>query len=141
MPVANEMSKEEFDKLQKKMKREKWEIMFARQLEEIGFEEAPKDSRVMPGQYVREYRFCPSRRWRVDFLIIYKKAEWGNEYSILVEIEGGTYARGRHTRGSGYAKDCEKYNHAALAGWQVYRFTGEMIKDGSAIRWLQEHVF
>ena len=141
MKPQNEMTQEEYKKLQKKLKREKWELMFARQLQAIGFTEACEDCRVMPGQYAREFRFYLPRRWRVDFVIVYKNNPLGEEHKILVEIEGGTHSRGRHTRGSGYAKDCEKYNHAALAGWQLFRFTGEMVKDGSAIKWLEENLF
>lgn len=63
-----------------------------------------------------EYRFDHSRRWRLDFA-------WP-ERLLAVEIEGGTHSGGRHTRGAGYAADCDKYNAAALAGWRVLRFTG-----------------
>ncbi|AUL97471.1 hypothetical protein FORC54_3326 [Vibrio vulnificus] len=53
-------------------------------------------------------------------------------------MEGGTWANGRHTRGKGYAADCEKYNVAALEGWRVLRFTGDMIKSGDAITMIEE---
>ena len=45
---------------------------------------------------------------------------------------------GRHTRGSGFAKDCENYNLAALDGWSVYRFTTGMVKDGSAQNFMKQ---
>lgn len=63
----------------------------------------------------REYRFAPPRRFRFDFA-------WPS-LMIAVEIEGGTWTRGGHTRGSGYASDCDKYNLAASLGWRVLRFT------------------
>jgi very-short-patch-repair endonuclease len=72
-----------------------------------------------------EYRFDPSRRWRFDRAWLLSK--------IAVEIEGGTWVKGRHSRGSGMRKDAEKYNAATLQGWRVLRFTGDMVKDGSAI--------
>jgi very-short-patch-repair endonuclease len=72
-----------------------------------------------------EYRFDPSRRWRFDRAWLVSK--------IAVEIEGGTWVKGRHSRGSGMRKDAEKYNAATLQGWRVLRFTGDMVKDGSAI--------
>jgi very-short-patch-repair endonuclease len=72
----------------------------------------------------REYRFC-ERRWRFDFAY--------PEQKIGIECEGGTWAGGRHTRGSGFEKDCEKYNQAAIMGWKVLRFTKGMIDDGTAI--------
>ena len=68
---------------------------------------------------VQEYRFHPVRRWRFDFAF--------PEHKVAVEIEGGTFAKSRHTTGTGYEKDCEKYNSAILNGWRVFRFTGKMI--------------
>lgn len=74
---------------------------------------------------VREFRFEELRRWRTDFAFPNEK--------ILIEIEGGVFTGGRHTRGSGFTKDCEKTNHAALFGYRVLRFTGAMVKSGDAI--------
>lgn len=80
--------------------------------------------------YVTEHRFHPVRKWRFDFAWLDK--------SIAVEIEGGTWSGGRHTRGSGFETDCEKYNEAAAIGWTVFRFTGKMVKSGNAIQLLRE---
>ena len=52
-------------------------------------------------ELVREHRFAAPRRWRFDF------AHLGTKTAI--EIEGGTWSGGRHTRGSGFVKDAEKY--------------------------------
>lgn len=76
----------------------------------------------------REFRFDPERRWRFDFA-------WP-EYRLAVEVEGAVWAQGRHTRGSGYVKDLEKYNSAAKAGWLVLRFTTEQVLDDTAINGL-----
>lgn len=73
----------------------------------------------------REYRFAPPRMWRFDFA-------WP-EQRFAVEIEGGVWTNGRHTRGSGFVADTEKYNAAALAGWKVLRFTEKSVRDGSAV--------
>jgi len=132
MQIENEMTPEEAVKLEKKLKREKWEIMFAQLLEAKGFYPGEDPDLLMAGEYVREYRFHPVRRWRFDFAF---------EGKIAAEIEGGTYSRGRHTRGSGFIKDCEKYNTAAAMGWRVFRFPGEMVKDGSAIAFLESEVW
>ena len=70
-------------------------------------------------QPVREYRFHPTRKWRFDFA-------WP-EARVAVEVEGGTWDRGRHTRGAGYAGDCAKYNAAVMSGWRVLRFTSDML--------------
>ena len=67
-----------------------------------------------------EYRFHPRRRWRFDFA-------WPS-VKIAVEIDGGAYTRGRHTRGKGFEADCEKMNAAALLGWRVLRFTPQMLE-------------
>lgn len=71
-------------------------------------------------QYAREKRFHPSRRWRFDFVII------GLD-KVAVEVEGGVWSGGRHTRGSGYIGDMEKYNEAALRGWKVLRYPASNI--------------
>ena len=80
--------------------------------------------------YLMEHRFHPTRRWRFDF-------SWPSRM-IAAEIEGGTWSGGRHTRGSGYEKDCEKYNEAVRLGWSVLRFTGKMVKNGSGILLIKE---
>jgi very-short-patch-repair endonuclease len=74
------------------------------------------------GELIREYRFNPDRRWRSDFCY--------PDFKLLVEIEGGTWIRGAHTRAARYSKDCEKYNWAAIHGWKVLRFTSDMVKSG-----------
>lgn len=79
---------------------------------------------------VREYRFHDTRKWRFDFA-------WP-DLKIAVECEGGAWSGGRHTRGAGFIGDCEKYNAAALAGWRVFRFTGDMINSRKAIQILDE---
>jgi very-short-patch-repair endonuclease len=67
-----------------------------------------------------EVRFHPVRRWRFDFAHM--------ETLVAVEIEGGTWTGGRHTRPVGYEKDCEKYNAAGALGWTVFRLTSRMIR-------------
>jgi very-short-patch-repair endonuclease len=78
---------------------------------------------------VREYMFARPRQWRADFA-------WVKE-RILVEVEGGVWSQGRHLTGSGYTKDCKKYNTASILGWTVLRFTPDMIYDGTAISMLK----
>jgi very-short-patch-repair endonuclease len=67
--------------------------------------------------WIRELVFAPGRRYRFDFA-------WP-DLMVAVEIEGGTWIAGRHSRGSGFAADCRKYNDAAERGWAVLRFTTE----------------
>jgi very-short-patch-repair endonuclease len=72
-------------------------------------------------EVVSEYRFHPERKWRADFAILNKR--------ILIEVEGGIWTGGRHTRGAGFAADMDKYNIATLLGWRLLRFTPSQIKD------------
>jgi len=76
-----------------------------------------------------EYRFHPQRRWRFDFAWPARK--------VACELEGGSWTKGRHTRGSGFAKDCEKYNAAAVRGWLVLRFTRQMVDDCTAVKMIE----
>jgi hypothetical protein len=41
---------------------------------------------------------------------------------ILIEIDGGIWAGGRHTRGAGFVGDMEKLNAAAILGYRVLRY-------------------
>ena len=74
---------------------------------------------------VGEYRFAPPRRWRFDYA-------WP-DLKLAVEVDGGIWTRGRHTRGAGVLKDNEKLNTAVLNGWRVLRVTPTQVCDGSAI--------
>jgi len=40
----------------------------------------------------------------------------------------GLWSGGRHVRGNGYTKDCEKYNAASILGYIVLRYTADMIR-------------
>lgn len=77
----------------------------------------------------KEYRFCPHRRWRLDYA-------WP-EYKLAVEIEGGIWKYGRHNRASGFLSDMEKYNELAIMGWSLLRFTPEQIEMGDAMITIQ----
>lgn len=67
----------------------------------------------------REVRFHETRRWRFDFAC--------PEARVAIELEGGVWSGGRHTRGSGFSEDCIKYHAAAVGGWTVFRLTGRML--------------
>ena len=76
-----------------------------------------------------EYRFLKKRRFRFDFA-------WPDRM-MAVEVEGGVWSGGRHTRGKGYTRDLEKYNLATLHGWKVYRFTTQDVTSGTAISFMK----
>lgn len=97
-------------------------------------------------QPLTEYRFHDTRRWRFDFA-------WTNE-KVALEIEGKSWGKpvtcqrcgtavtettplgrqrrvfsagGRHTRGTGFNNDMEKYNTAVSSGWRIIRATPDSI--------------
>lgn len=80
-----------------------------------------------PG-YTTELQFHPTRKWRFDYA-------WAGQ-KIAVEVHGGVYRQGRHTRGEGFTTDREKMNEAALLGWTVIEVTPEHIKSGQLREWL-----
>ena len=77
-------------------------------------------------EFEQEFKFHPKRKWRADFHLVGKR--------ILVEVEGGIWSGGRHTRGKGYIGDMEKYNSATMMGYQVIRFSTEQVKSGLAVQ-------
>ncbi|MBQ4929401.1 DUF559 domain-containing protein [Acinetobacter baumannii] len=79
--------------------------------------------------FEQEYKFHSDRKWRADFLITGTK--------ILIEVEGGIWSGGRHTRGKGYLGDMEKYNSAAMMGFTVLRFSTEQVKSGMALKQIE----
>lgn len=84
---------------------------------------------VAPRCWTHEWTFTEDRKWRFDYAIPHWK--------IGVEIEGGAFIQGRHTRGAGFIKDMEKYNHATLLGWRILRFTPDQVLRGEAIAFIK----
>lgn len=74
---------------------------------------------------VRELVFAKPRRFRFDFA-------WPDR-KLAVEVDGGTWSSGRHTRGAGYRADVDKHNLAVANGWRVLRFTAEHVNNGTAL--------
>jgi len=60
---------------------------------------------------VAEFRFHPVRRWRFDFCWL--------EQKLALEIQGGIFNNGRHSRGAAMIKEWEKLNTAAGMGWRL----------------------
>lgn len=60
---------------------------------------------------VAEHQFEPGRRWRFDFA-------WP-ALRIAVEVQGGIWNGGRHTRGAALKQEWEKLNTAAARGWRI----------------------
>ncbi|WP_314340631.1 DUF559 domain-containing protein [Acinetobacter guillouiae] len=100
--------------------------------ESIGESTLANQLRVLKISFEQEYKFHPKRKWRADFHIMGKK--------ILVEVEGGVWNGGRHTRGKGYIGDMEKYNAAVVMGYQVLRFSTDQVKSGLAVQQIETMV-
>ena len=66
-------------------------------------------------RFTPELQFFEGRKWRFDFAL--------ETLKVAIEIEGGAFTQGRHTRGAGFIADMEKYNKAAELGWVVLRYT------------------
>ena len=82
-------------------------------------------------EFEREVQAIPGRKFRFDFAI---------SPSLLVEVQGGTFAKGRnaHSSGMGIHRDCEKTVLAQLEGWKVFPCDEKHITSGQALRWIQE---
>lgn len=52
---------------------------------------------------------------------------------MALEVEGGVFIQGRHSRGVGMVKDMEKYNAAAALGWRIVRVTPKQMRSGEAL--------
>ena len=63
-------------------------------------------------KFETEFKFCPSRRWRFDFVI--------KQLNIAIEVEGLV---GRHRSIGGFLGDMRKYNAATIYGWRLIRTT------------------
>jgi len=59
---------------------------------------------------VAEHRFHPVRQWRMDFA-------W-SEHRVYLEINGGIWTNGRHSRGAAMLLEWEKINTASGLGWR-----------------------
>lgn len=73
-----------------------------------------------------------SKRYRLDFA--HPSSKTG------VEIQGGVYSRGRHVTGSGYERDCRKYNLAFTSGWTIFLLSGTMAKNLAWHRLIAAHI-
>lgn len=121
----------------------------------VSIEDAIRSAGIPPPEV--EFHFAPPRRWAFDYA-------WPSQ-KIAFEIEGGGFGRliqvtvgveyrkgkqipikrgtrfrlgGRHNTGEGLQADAAKYNRAAILGWCVIRATTTMVRDGEAIRELED---
>ena len=80
-----------------------------------------------------EYKFHPTRKWRFDYCM--------ESEMIGIEINGGIFIQGRHTRGAGQQKDMEKLNEAQRLGYRVFQFTPKEANSGVAANYLFKVIY
>ena len=77
-----------------------------------------------------EHFFALPRRWRFDFA-------WPAD-KVAVEVQGGLWTGGKHSRGAGIENDYEKGNAAQLLGWVVLHVSPGQIRSGQAVQWIKQ---
>jgi hypothetical protein len=100
-------------------------------------------------QLVLEREFSGIDAWEKDYQERYSKSKRSKRYRLDfahlssktgVEIQGGVYNRGRHVTGSGYERDCRKYNLAYTSRWTIFLLTSTMAKDSEWLATIAAHV-
>ena len=100
--------------------KEKWELHLLRDIRALRLPDA-----------VREHQFHALRKWRFDFA-------WPS-LRVACEVDGGIWMDGgAHSLPSNIERDIEKGNAAVMDGWQVLRFTPQMVQSGAAVRLLEK---
>ena len=98
-------------------------------VESVGEAALIQQLKTLKIEFEQEFQFHTTRKWRADFHIKNTK--------LLIEVEGGIWSGGRHTRGKGYLGDMEKYNAATMMGFQVLRFSTDQVTSGFAINQIE----
>lgn len=81
----------------------------------------------------REYPFkglSGDRRYRFDFAFPTEK--------VAVEVQGGIWSGGRHTRGKGFEEERSKSAQAQILGWKYIEVTPSMIRSGEAVDLIEQ---
>ena len=78
--------------------------------------------------FEREFRIVSARRFRADFFFPLAR--------LVVEVDGGGWVNGRHSRGDGIENDAEKSALIAQLPARLMRVTPKQIKDGRALDWI-----
>ena len=92
------------------------ELLLAAQLEQAGI------------PFIKEFVVAPPRKYRCDFFI---------GHDLLVEVEGGGWIGGHHSRGKGLEDDCENSALATGRGYRFMRVTPAQVNNGRALEWIK----
>ena len=103
----------------------KWERLLAQQIEDAGLPAPERQYHIyMPGA---------SHPCRADFC-------WPSG-RLIVEVQGGQWVRGRHTRGGkSFETECRKVAWYGVLGFVVLPVTPGMIEDGYAINCIRKRL-
>ena len=71
----------------------------------------------------------PGRRFRFDLVFLAER--------LAVEVDGGLFTGGRHSRGLGAEADMEKAALAIGLGWRVMRVSPRHVRTGQALAWIE----
>ena len=77
-----------------------------------------------------EVLVCAGRKFRFDLAWPARK--------LACEVDGAVWVNGRHSRGGGVQRDCEKFSLAAIHGWRVMRVTTDMVRSGKALALVEQ---
>ena len=106
-----------------------WQAHYPQLILEREFSDIDAWEKDYQERYLRSKR---SKRYRLDFAHL--------ESKVGVEIQGGVYNRGRHVTGSGYERDCKKYNLAYTSEWAIFLLTNSMAKDSAWLSLIASHI-
>ena len=73
-----------------------------------------------------EVKLIPNRRFRFDYV--------HEQSKTAIELNGGNWIRGRHSRPASLIKEYEKINLAQLLGYTIFILTHEMLD----FNWLEK---
>ena len=76
---------------------------------------------------VAEYKFLADRKFRFDWCWPHHPIATALNWRLAIEIEGGAFVGGRHSRGVGFTNDMKKYELALNNNWIVYRIAPDWL--------------
>jgi len=80
-----------------------------------------------------EHKFHKTRKWRFDMAFL--------EDMIAIEVQGGVFSGGRHSRGAGMRKDYEKHNQAVLYGWRMIYVLPEQVLKADLVNLIKKVMY
>jgi very-short-patch-repair endonuclease len=93
---------------------------------EIKFADLWSDSDI---KLIAQYSIKPSIRKNIKNAKPYKLDFAHPETKVAIEIQGGTWNNGRHSRGSGMKGEYNKLNTLQYDGWTVFQLSTDMITE------------